>query len=188
MAVLIPLLSGVVGALLVFFLGWFLEWRRNERARRGLLRLLLSEIQHNAVVVKTIQATGRTLNSSPEDTQRMTAEAWRASRQSVVSFPLDVLKALDGYYRPLEILLTLLSFPNIQEERMERGIRKMLAEALGRDFVRSEDPWGDYERLVLVTQDHAEARIREYLASPWWGSLFLKPYEWLQRLRQKPRV
>ena len=38
------LLSGIVGALLVFLLGLAREWWRDERERRGLLVLLLAEI------------------------------------------------------------------------------------------------------------------------------------------------
>jgi len=180
------LLSGLIGALLVFFLQWGREWWHNERARRGLLRLLSSEIQHNAVVVETIRDSGQTLNSSRDVASCMTTEAWRASRQSVVTLPPRVLEPLDDYYRPLEVLLTLLSFPNVGEERMERWTRKMLAEALGREFVRSSDPWGDYERIMLEAQEHAEARIGEYLARPWWSSLFLRTDEWIQRQRHMP--
>ena len=180
------LLSGLIGALLVFFLQWGREWRRNERARRGLLRLLSSEIEHNAVVVETIQDSGRTLTFSREEASRMTTEAWRASRQSVATLPPGVLEALDGYYRPLEVLLTLLAFSNIGEERMERGIRKMLSETLEREFVRSSDPWGDYERAMLEAQEHAGRQIADYLACPWWSPAFLRADEWLRRQRQMP--
>ena len=48
------LLSGFLGALLVFVLGAAREWWRNERERRGLLRLLLAEIEHNDEVIRTI--------------------------------------------------------------------------------------------------------------------------------------
>ena len=51
------LLSGAVGALIVFILGIWLEWRRNERERRGLLRLLRAEIEHNAEVTRTVEET-----------------------------------------------------------------------------------------------------------------------------------
>ena len=53
------LLFGLVGALLVFVLGALREWWRNERERRGLLRLLLAEIEHNAEVVRTIWESGK---------------------------------------------------------------------------------------------------------------------------------
>ena len=46
------LLSGAVGAMIVFVLGALREWWREER--EGLLRLLLAEIDHNAQVEHTI--------------------------------------------------------------------------------------------------------------------------------------
>jgi hypothetical protein len=51
------LLSGLVGALLVFVLGIVREWWRNEREWRGLLRLLLAEIKHNAEIVERTRYT-----------------------------------------------------------------------------------------------------------------------------------
>ena len=44
------LLAGSVGALAVFVLGIIREWWRNECERRGLLVLLLAEMEHNAEV------------------------------------------------------------------------------------------------------------------------------------------
>ena len=76
------LLSGLVGALLVFAIGWFRERYRDERARRGLLQLLSSEIEHNSVVAQTIRDSDRSLLSSPRDLRRMKTETWRASRAS----------------------------------------------------------------------------------------------------------
>jgi hypothetical protein len=49
------LLSGLIGALVVFFLGGLREWWRNEQERRGLLILLLAEIEHNVEVIRTIE-------------------------------------------------------------------------------------------------------------------------------------
>jgi hypothetical protein len=49
------LLSGVIGALLVFCLGFARELWRDERERRGILRLLLAEIEHNIEVVRTVR-------------------------------------------------------------------------------------------------------------------------------------
>jgi hypothetical protein len=48
------LLAGALGALLVFFLGVLREWWREEQERRGLLILLLAELEHNAEVIRTI--------------------------------------------------------------------------------------------------------------------------------------
>ncbi len=60
------LLAGSVGALAVFVLGVVREWWRNERERRGILRLLLAEIGHNAEVCRTIGETTWDLLSAPE--------------------------------------------------------------------------------------------------------------------------
>jgi len=48
------LLAGSVGALAVFVLGIVREWWRNERDRRGLLLLLLAELEHNTAVIQTV--------------------------------------------------------------------------------------------------------------------------------------
>jgi len=48
------LLSGFVGARIMFGLGVLREWWRNEQEWQGLLRLLLAEIDHNSEVVRTI--------------------------------------------------------------------------------------------------------------------------------------
>jgi hypothetical protein len=48
------LLGGALGALGVFFLGWLKEWGRDEQERRGLLILLMAELEHNAEVIRTI--------------------------------------------------------------------------------------------------------------------------------------
>ena len=48
------LLAGSVGALAVFVLGIVREWWRNERERRGLLVLLLAEMEHNTEVIHTV--------------------------------------------------------------------------------------------------------------------------------------
>lgn len=174
------LASGLLGAILVFILGWLREWYRNERERRGLLRLLSSEIQHNAVVAETIHDSGQSLLSSPASSS-MTAKTWRESRESAQSLPPALLENLDAYYRPLEILLTLRSFPDVEQERLERFTRRMLGEATGRELVRSRDPWGEYERAMLEAQERAQVRTREYLDSPMWGRPLLKAEGWLRR-------
>jgi hypothetical protein len=172
------LLSGLIGALAVFLLGWFREWWIGERARRGLLRLLSSEIQHNAVVAETIRESGQFLISA-DATARMTTATWRASRGAAVSLPPALLEDLDDYYQPLEILLTLRKFPGVQEERMERFIRKILSEELGGEFVRSKDPWGDYERKMTEAQERTQGRIRDYLScSTWWGPFVAVVWRW----------
>ena len=60
------LLSGVIGALLVFCLGFVRELWRDERERRGILRLLLAEIEHNIEVVRTVRESRPALLGSPD--------------------------------------------------------------------------------------------------------------------------
>ncbi len=48
------MLSGLLGALAVFILGWLREWWRNEREQRSLLLLLLAEMEHNTEVIQTV--------------------------------------------------------------------------------------------------------------------------------------
>ena len=46
--------AALASALLVFVLGIACEWWRNERERRGLLRRLLAEIEHNAELLSMV--------------------------------------------------------------------------------------------------------------------------------------
>jgi len=48
------LVLGLIGALVVFILGVAREWWRDEQERRGLLTLLLAEIEHNGEVIRTV--------------------------------------------------------------------------------------------------------------------------------------
>ena len=73
------LIAGSLGALAVFLLGTAREWRRDERERRGLLRLLLAEIEHNAEVVRTVRERRPALIGSL-DLPSMKTEVWRDSR------------------------------------------------------------------------------------------------------------
>jgi len=165
------LLSGLFGAVLVFFLSWWREWWRADRERRGLARLLLSEIKHNSTVTEIIQDSGISLFFSP-DLPRMRTETWRESRESAVALPSKMLKDLDDYYRPLEILLTLREFPDMENDRLERIHRKILGQLSGREFVRSQDHWGESEQAMLEAQDRARQRLTEYWESSWWQRWF----------------
>ena len=79
------LLPGLAGALLAFMLGVVREWWRNEQERRGLLRILLGEIEHNDEVVRTIarrkgeQAVDWLVTP---DLQSLKVETWRDLRES----------------------------------------------------------------------------------------------------------
>jgi hypothetical protein len=178
------LLSGLLGALLVFCIGWLRERYRNERERQGLLRLLASEIEHNAVVMQTIQDSDTQLLASCNLTL-MKTEAWRASRASAAALSPTLLKTLDDYYRPLETLLTLQRFSDADEERMKRLKINTMGEILGLERLpRSHDPWGEAERSMLEAQQRAQGRVRKYLGSPIWGPVLLGADRWARRQSQ----
>jgi hypothetical protein len=163
------LLSGFAGALLVFVLGIVREWWRNERERRGLLRLLLAEIEHNAVVVNTIaeRRGQRTLDwIGHPDLPSMKAETWRDVRDKAAAlFPSDLLEAVNGYYSPLETSLTLLRFPDAMSDSADRWLRGEIKQVKPEwDVAATENPYRDYLEQTLAAQDAARDRIKGYLA------------------------
>jgi len=129
------LLSGLIGALVVFFLGWLREWWRNEQERRGLLILLLAEIEHNAEVVRTVQDRTNP-DQAMEDLighplfQTQKVRTWdNVQERAAALLPDDLMAALDGYYAPLETLLTLVRFPNMVSDSFGRSFRGLIQEA-----------------------------------------------------------
>jgi hypothetical protein len=70
------LVSGLVGAVLVFLLGVIREAWRNDREKLGVQRLILAEIKHNVEVVRTIEERGRDLIASPDFLPSMRTETW----------------------------------------------------------------------------------------------------------------
>jgi hypothetical protein len=140
------LLSGAVGALIVFLLGAFREWWREEREREGLLRLLLAESDHNAEVIRTIgEGTDDLLGS--EDFTKVSTDTWRdVQGRAAALLPDDLFATLNVYYSPLQTLLTLRAFENSVSEREVRAggtDRRRRAEAtlvaIGSDLCRMLD-------------------------------------------------
>lgn len=169
------LLSGFLGAFLVFLLGWGREIGRASRERRGILRLLLSEIEHNAEVLQIVEETGQGLAVGEP---LLRTETWHQTRARAVQLlASEQLESLDRYYATLETLQTLFSFPGKEQERLERMTRKMLGESLGEEFVRSRDPWGDYQKAL--TESEADLRDQLRLASE--GT---HPRSWRSRWRR----
>ncbi len=87
---LLVLLSGSIGAISEFILGFLRELWRNERERRGLLRLLQAEIEHNIEVVRTVRESRPGLLGSP-DLRFMKIETWRATRTRATQLLPDEL-------------------------------------------------------------------------------------------------
>lgn len=177
-------MAGSVGALAVFILGLVREWWRNEQERRGLLRLLLAEIDHNAEVVTTIgEGTWDLLSSS--DFPSIQTATWHDTRvRAAHLLPEDLSKALNGYYSPLQNLLTLLTFRNRTNERTNREIRGKYAELTGKEVPGSRNPFNEYLEKMLLAQDDAKNQITAYLAITQGERLLLTIFDWLNRLRK----
>ena len=187
------LLGGLGGALAVFILGGFREWWREEREREGLLLLLLAEINHNEEVARTIGEVTWDLLSS-KDFPSMSTETWRNVQvRAAALLPDDLSVTLNGYYAPLQTMLTLLTFENLPNERTAREIRRVASEMLKREFPATRNPWNEYLKATLEAQEQAQERINAYLARPWDERLRIRVVRWLERLggrlrrgREKP--
>lgn len=102
--------------------------------------------------------------------------------------PDDLLTALQGYYSPLETLLTLLGFAGAGKEAAERNLRHIFAEDLGEDFPRSRDLWIWYTRTTIEAQERAKDLIAEYLDGerPSLGDrLTVTVVRWLQHQQRR---
>jgi hypothetical protein len=182
------LLSGLIGALAVFFLGWLREWWRNEQERRGLLTLLLAEIEHNAEVIKTVsdrvgpdRAIEDLIGHPHFSTQKV--RTWdNVQERAAALLPDDLMAALDGYYAPLETLLTLVGFPNMVSDSFDRRLRGKFQELKPEwSVAATRQPYREQLEKLLAAQEHAPAKIQEYLDRPRWGPLFLRLDRWAQR-------
>lgn len=182
------LLSGLIGALLVFLLGLLREWWRNEQERRGLLILLLAEITHNAEVIRTVQdrinpgqAMEDLIGHPHFSTQK--ARTWNnVQDRAAALLPDDLMAALDEYYAPLETLLTLVRFPNMASDSFDRTLRGQIQEARPHVSVAAtRQPYREQLQKLLDAQESTPAKIEEYLAQPRWGRLFLRADQWARR-------
>lgn len=181
MAALTALFSGAVGALLVFFLGWLREWWRDERARRGLLVLLRSEIEHNTEVIRAIEdrlrdnAPIEDLLGHPRFTAQKTATWDNVQERAAALLPDDIMAAVDGYYSPLEALLTLVRFPNMVSDSFDRGLRGQIKEMQPEKTVAAtRQPYREQLEKLQEAQERAPEKLQDYLDRPFWGPLFLQ--------------
>lgn len=181
------LLSGFAGALLVLLFGVIREWWRDERERRGLLVLLRAEIAHNAEVINTVrdrlnpeQAMEDLIGHPHFSTQK--AGTWEnVQGRAAVLLPGGLMAALDGYYCPLETLLTLVRFPNMISDSFDRRLREMIQEGRPEGSVAAtRQPYREQLERLLAAEDRAQVEIRQYLDRPLWGPLFL----WADRRMQ----
>ena len=180
------LLAGIGGALAVFLLGLLREWWRNERERRGYLRLLLAEIKHNGIVIDVIQKSDTPLRTSPH-LDALKTETWAESREVVAGLPSELKESLVFYYETLEIFQTLKSLPDPDPNRetIESSLAKFM-EPLWEPYTRlfhkrPKDRRGRYERITLDAQDKAKSSIVGYLELSWWEHLLLASVRLIDR-------
>jgi hypothetical protein len=184
------LLSGFAGAFLVFVLGIFREWWRDERERRGLLRLLGAEIDHNEVVVSTIaERRGDRIEDwiGHPDLPSMKAETWRDVRERAAALlPADVLAAVKGYYSPLETSLTLLQFQGVVNDSGDRWLRGEIKRVKPEwNVAATSNPYREYLEKALTAQKAARDRINGYLALSMVDTLKLGGARWLERRKSR---
>jgi hypothetical protein len=185
------LLSGALGALLVFVLGLLREWWREERERRGLLLLLRAEIEHNAEVISTVSDRTKS-DQAMEDlighphfaTQKV--RTWdNVQERAAALLPDDLMTALDAYYAPLENLLTLVRFPNMVSDSFDRTLRGHIQEMKPEwSVAATRQPYKQQLEKLLAAQGCAPLKIQKYLARPKWGSLFLWADRWVRAARR----
>jgi hypothetical protein len=193
------LLSGFLGALIVFVVGAAREWWRNERVRRGVLRLLLAEIKHNEIVIGAIRDSGTSLPTSPY-LDALKTQTWDESREAAAGLPPELLNALVSYYEPLEIFRTLRSLPDLDPDREPQNAIEMvnrsfepLRESINRLLGLPLDRRESYEHITLRAQARAKARIAGYLGRPLlWAPIAWRAGRWrrwwAKRRRKPPQI
>ena len=169
------LLAGALGALLVFFLGVLREWWREEQERRGLLILLLAELEHNAEVIRTIydrMNPGQAMEDliAHPHFANQKAKTWEGVQERAAALlPDDLMAALQEYYAPLEALLTLVHFPSMASDSFDRTVRgeiqKMKPEW---SVAATRQPYREQLQRLLEAQDSTPEKIKGYLSRPRW--------------------
>lgn len=166
--------------MLVFVLGAAREWWRGERERRGLLRLLLAEIYHNAEVTETISGRLRRGGTVADlighpDLSSLKARTWaNVQIRAAALLPGDLLGTVQRYYSPLEALLTLADFTNASSDALDRVLRSQIQEQRPDWTVAAtRNPYQEQVEQFLEAQELAPAKIEAYLARPLWEPLVL---------------
>jgi hypothetical protein len=156
------LASGLVGALLVFCLGFARELWRDERERRGILRLLRAEFQHNHEVASRVRRHRGQL-IGPDHLILMHADAWRDTKvKAAYLLPSKLLDDIEEYYFSLETLLTML---DLDEDEL-RG-----APGAG-GTPRGQNPWTWYASKVTKLPYEIQKEIDAYLKHWWITNIF----------------
>lgn len=66
---------------------------------------------------------------------------------------------MNGYFSPLQALLTLLKFRHRSAERAGRAIKQKYTEQTGKKVPASRNPWDEYLKATLDAQDQARESI-----------------------------
>jgi hypothetical protein len=185
--------AALAGALAVFVLGLGREWWRNEQERRGLLRLLAAELDHNAEVLRTAteHRGDRVIDwVGAPGLPSLKTDTWREVRGRVAALmPNVVTDDLNSYYSPLETLLTLLTFKDAALDSGYRDLWRNIAEqAPGVNAALMRNPYEQRLVEILNAQDTARSRIDGYLSLSWLEPLVLSFRGWRERqqaLRQQ---
>jgi hypothetical protein len=164
----VTFLLGIAGGLLV-------DRLRSVGERRGALRRLRAEIDRNEEAMQIVRERGRVRTADmigDPALLSLTTDAWDDAARSGV-LPDVLYEELEGYYSPLEKLLSLLRMEGSMDEFMERWLRRGVSELKPEwNIPRSRNPYVEYLDQVLEAQDRVRDRITEYLARPWWRRMF----------------
>jgi hypothetical protein len=182
------LTAALAGALAVFALGVGREWWRNEQERRGLLRLVAAELDHNAEVLRTTtERRGDRIIDwvGAPDLPSLKTDTWRDVRGRVAALMPNVLTDdLNSYYSPLETLLTLLTFQDAALDSGERDLRRYIGEqAPDVNVALTRNPYEQCLVDMTNAQDTARSRIDGYLSLSWLEPLVLSFRGWRERQR-----
>lgn len=164
----IAFLLGIGGGLLV-------ERVRRAGEQRGALRLLRAEIDRNEEAMQIVRERGRVRTADMIGDPALLSlrtDAWHDATRAG-TLPDALFEELEGYYSPLEKLLSLLRMEGSMDEFMERWLRAGISELKPEwDVARSRNPYVEYLDRVLEAQDRVRDRITEHLARPWWRRIF----------------
>ena len=154
------LLSGLIGALLVFCLGVARELWRDERERRGVLRIILAEMEHNFEVEATVRRS-RSAMIGPGHVVLMHTDGWRDTRvKAALLLPPKLLSGIEAYYSALETMLTL------------RPLYEAGSEYAKQASPRGRAPWGHYAQKAINARYRAQQGIEAYLSRTWLSNKF----------------
>lgn len=169
------LLDQGVAFLLGIFSAFLVDRLRGIGARRGTMRLLRAEIDRNEEILRTVRERrgDRTLDMIGDKALlSLRAAAWHDAPRAGTR-PDALFEELEGYYSPLEKLLSLLNMPGSMDEFMERWLRSTIAEMKPEwNVARARNPYLEYMVQVLETQNRTRDRITEQLTLPWWRTIF----------------